>query len=113
MITGAAEKLGGTVGDEIFALWHIYEVFSKKKIKGFEKYVGAFSSGGRMYYDFETFIGVFSSEEKCHVVIAELLARGYFVNKPDNFVISREPIYVPGCQLGWSDGFVGLGESDE
>ena len=99
--------------DKIFTLWRVYEISAETKIAGFEKFVGAFSSEGKMYYDFETFIGIFSNEEKCQAAIAELLTLGYFSERPEQFVISEESLHAPGRRLGWSDGFVSLGEEDE
>ena len=99
--------------DKIFALWQVYEISSETKIAGFEKFVGAFSSESKIYYDFETFIGIFSDEEKCQAAIAELLTLGYFLERPEQFVISEESLHAPGRMLGWPDGFVSLDEEDE
>ena len=69
------------MSDTIFELWHVYEIESDVKIPEFEKFVGAFSRTGKMYSDFETFMGIFSSEEKCQAAIGELLTLGYFFKR--------------------------------
>lgn len=81
--------------EKIYELWHVYEIFQDG-----------------IYLDSETFIGVFSTEEKCQAAIAELLTLGYFSERSDKFKYHALYVLGVGDEVGWWDGFVNPSESE-
>lgn len=81
---------------KVYQLWHVYEVFQDG-----------------IYLDFEVFIGLFSTEEKCQAAIAELLLLGYFAEKSDKFEYYLTNILDAGEDVGWESGFFNPSEEEQ